>query len=261
LSEHEDDAVILRVLDFRERDRIVHLLTRTRGQKSGVLFGAKSPRSPYRALAEPFTQVRLHYSERASAEMIKIRQVDPIEIPVSLRRDYGRLLHASYLCELAWMSPVPESDAPELYAWLGQYLEALSDGSPPETLRWQAEWMLLEQLGVLPQWQECVECGTPVPTNVPGSAEVPIPEILHQVDAQAGGVRCPQCVLRHPGACFVSPGTVRLLQHNHSPLRAEEFPESLTRLQHRELLRVLQVLLRSNLGREPKSAPLLPRPK
>ena len=255
MSEHEDEALVLRVLDFRDRDCILHLLTRERGHKSGVLFGAKSPRSRNRAVAEPFVRARVHYSERHAHEMVKFRSLELISSQGTLRQNYARLLHASYLAELLLLLEIPEPDAPVLFQWLEQHWYALGAGKAPAEVKLQAEGRLLQQLGVLPDWQHCLECGRSVPTaDAPEPVEVP--DLLHQVDAAEGGVRCPRCVRRHPAVAVLSPGTLRWLQK-------KPFTDALppvTALQLRELHRALFLLLRAQLSREPKSHALLPLP-
>ncbi len=255
MSEHEDEAFVLRVLDFRDRDCIVHLLTRERGHKSGVLFGVKSQRSRNRAVAEPFVRARLHYSERQASEMVRFRNVELVSSHALLRRDYSRLLHASYLAELLLLCEIPEPDAPVLFQWFADLLEALEAGEAPARVKLQAEGQFLQLLGVLPDWEHCLECGKSVPA-VFSEEPLEVPEVLHQVDALEGGVRCPQCVRRHPEVAPLSPGTLRWLQQ-------VTFAEALlpvTALQLRELHRALFLLLRPQLSREPKSHALLPKP-
>ncbi|MGB0295354.1 MAG: DNA repair protein RecO, partial [bacterium] len=45
MNRHNEEGIILRPVDFRERDRILTFLTREQGKISGIVHGARSLKS------------------------------------------------------------------------------------------------------------------------------------------------------------------------------------------------------------------------
>lgn len=50
----ETDGIVLKTMDFKEKDCILTFLTKNAGKKAGVLYGGKSLRSGNAAKAELF---------------------------------------------------------------------------------------------------------------------------------------------------------------------------------------------------------------
>ena len=249
---HEEECLILKPLDFREKDRILTFLAATQGKHSGVLFGAKSIRSKNLGVSEPLVLARIQFSERLRSEMVRIHHAEVIRSHVGLRRDYQALLHACYCAELVLLSEIPPQDAPACFRILLEVIERLESGNPPEEAKLAFELNFLEMLGVLPDFACCGICARAVGK---ASGAQSIPEMLHQLDARLGGVRCPQCVTRHSDVSPLAPGTLRFVQARL------QHPDSHgvrpTKINLHELDRALFTYVRSHLGREPKSHALL----
>ena len=45
MNRHNEEGIVLRPVDFRERDRILTFLTREQGKVSGIVYGARSLKS------------------------------------------------------------------------------------------------------------------------------------------------------------------------------------------------------------------------
>jgi len=255
LPQHEEECLILKPLDFREKDRILTFLAATQGKCSGVLFGAKSLRSKSLGVSEPFVLARLQFSERPRSEMVRIHHAEVVRSHPGLRRDYQALLHASYCVELVLLAEFPPQDAPACFRMLLEVVERLEAGSPPEEAKLAFELNFLELLGVLPDFEHCGGCDREL-GRPSGAAVAPtVPASLHQLDARLGGVRCPQCVTRHSDVAPLAPGTLRFVQARlQQPDSGGVRP---TKINLRELDRALFTYLRSHLGREPKSHALL----
>jgi DNA repair protein RecO len=252
---HEEECLILKPLDFREKDRILTFLAATQGKHSGVLFGAKSIRSKNLGVSEPFVLARIQFSERLRSEMVRIHHAEVIRSHIGLRRNYQALLHASYCAELALLSEIPPQDAPVCFRILLEVIERLEAGSPPEEAKLVFELNFLKMLGVLPDFERCGVCDRTVGKASGASGGQTVPEMLHQLDARLGGVRCPQCVTRHSDVAPLAPGTLRFVQARVQLSGSNGVRP--TRSNLRELDRALFTYLRSHLGREPKSHALL----
>jgi DNA repair protein RecO len=59
----ETVGIVLKTMDFKEKDNILTFLTRDAGKKAGVLHGGKSIRSGNAAKAELFVINHFEYSE------------------------------------------------------------------------------------------------------------------------------------------------------------------------------------------------------
>jgi DNA repair protein RecO (recombination protein O) len=92
----ETDGIVLKTMDFKEKDSILTFLTRDAGKKAGVLHGGKSVRSGNAAKAELFVINHFEYSEKPSADLVRIRKCELLQSFPPLRKNYSKILHANY---------------------------------------------------------------------------------------------------------------------------------------------------------------------
>ncbi len=249
MSSFSEEALILRPVDYRERDRILTFLTQTYGKRSGIVHGAKSLKSASRAGSEPLILARVEFTERRQSEMVRVQHCESLEAFPAIRREYPRFLHASYFAELLLLAEIPPDDAQRCFDWLLNILRALQKhpADPAQKLRY--EWEFLEILGVQPDVRQCLISGQALPP------EVNVPEkTFYQLDARLGGVRSPQHTEPHNDASWLSAGSVALLR------QLAERPElslTPTLLNLRELHKAMLIYLRYHLGREPRSHALI----
>src|SRR5690606_1208088 len=95
----ESDALVLRVVDFGESDRIVALLTRDAGRLSAVARGARKSRRRFAGALQTGTLVRIGYREgRGDLAFLERAEVlDPFE---GTRQQLGRVALCSAVVEL-----------------------------------------------------------------------------------------------------------------------------------------------------------------
>jgi recombinational DNA repair protein (RecF pathway) len=91
----ETAGIVLKTMDFKEKDSILTFLTHDAGKKAGILHGGKSVRSGNAAKVELFVINHFEYSEKPSAEMVRIRKCELLESFPALRKNYAKFLHAS----------------------------------------------------------------------------------------------------------------------------------------------------------------------
>ena len=89
----ETDAIVLKTMDFKEKDSILTFLSRDAGKKAGVLHGGKSLRSGNAARAELFVINHFEYSERPSTDLVSIRKCELLESFPLLRKNYLKILN------------------------------------------------------------------------------------------------------------------------------------------------------------------------
>jgi len=115
----ETAGIVLKTMDFKERDSILTFLTHDAGKKAGILHGGKSVRSGNAAKVELFVINHFEYSEKPSAEMVRIRKCELLESFPALRKNYAKFLHASYFSELLLQCEIPVVESQEYFDFEG----------------------------------------------------------------------------------------------------------------------------------------------
>jgi len=173
-------AVILRTVDYGERDRVVTLFSRDRGKLSAFARGARSSRRRFGGTLEPFTLVAAELTERAG-DLWGLEDASVERGFGNVRGDLARIACASYAVELARELVRDAEPHEDLFDALVAYLALLDDGpARPWDLR-RFELDALRAAGLQPALETCARCGRP-------AGEGPCP-----FDPAQGGVLCPAC--------------------------------------------------------------------
>jgi len=193
---YRDEAIVLRTHKLGEADRVVSLLTRTRGRVRAVARGVRRTSSRIGARLEPFSHVDVQLYEGRSLDTVT--QVESIAgLGAQLAGDYARWTAGTAMLETAErLTPAEREPALQQYALLVAGLRALAAGEHEAGLILDS--YLLRSVAVAgwsPSFTDCAQCGTAGP---------------HRAFAVAsGGMVCPAC--RPAAAAAPSPATVALL--------------------------------------------------
>ncbi len=193
-------AVVLRTVDYGERDRVVTLFSRERGKLSAFARGARSSRRRFGGTLEPFTLVAAELTER-SGDLWGLDDAAVERGFGSVRGDLARIACASYAVELARELVRDAEPHEDLFDALVAYL-ALLDGGParPWDLR-RFELDALRAAGLQPALDRCARCGRPA-----GDGPCPF-------DPAQGGVLCPACAsTAGPGSRTMAVGVLEALR-------------------------------------------------
>ena len=211
------EAVVLRHADWGEADRILTLYTRERGKVRAIAKGARRIRSRKAGHLEPFTRVTLQLAK--GRDLLIVSQADTLDAYLPLGANLVKTGYASYVVEL--LDRFTYEDESENHAIFRLLTESLSRiASEADT--WLAmryyEVRLLDLLGFRPHLFECANCGEEIQ---------PVDQFF---SAGAGGVLCPKCAARLPGAWNVSKEALKYFRHfQRSPYsearRAHPVPE------------------------------------
>lgn len=191
---YRDEAVVLRTQKLGEADRIVTLLTRTRGRVRAVAKGVRRTKSRFGARLEPFAHVDVQLHEGRTLDVVT--QIETLHhYGADLVGDYSRWTTGQAILETAERL-TPEEHQPQVqqYLLLVGALRSLAGGEHAAELVLDA--FLLRSLSVAgwaPSFDACVRCGS----------EGPHP-FFH---VPSGGALCAQC--RIPGS--VSPSSESLV--------------------------------------------------
>lgn len=194
MSLYREQGVVLRTQKLGEADRIVTLLTLSRGIIRVVAKGVRKTTSKFGARLEPFMVADLQLYEGRTLDTITQASTLGAYGP-HISQDYDRYRAGSAMVETA--ERLSEGGpAPEQYRLLIGALRTLAQGSiAPELLRDGYLLRAMAAAGWAPGFQECVRCGTPGPHT--------------RVIVQLGGVVCAACAV--PGTPQLEPGSIVLL--------------------------------------------------
>lgn len=177
---YNTEAIIIRVRDFDEADKIAVLLTPHEGKVQAVAKGARRPRNRFAGATQLFT--RIQASLFHGRNMDTFSQIDIVDSFRFLREDLVRLAHAAYACELMDEMVREKQRVEAAYVLLLTTLHLLNEQAQPEPVLRAYELKLLSILGFRPSLEACASCGKP------------LAEGSHvRFAAGLGGVLCPDC--------------------------------------------------------------------
>lgn len=145
----EAEAIILRLTDYGEADRIVSLFTLEQGKVQGIARGAKRSRKRFAGALDPFAHLKLQL--QLGGSLATLLSADIVDIFPGIRGDLAKIGTAAYACELVERLTPDEEPNPRLFRLLYCYLQRL-DTAPlsPSDRRFFAV-NLLKILGYQPE--------------------------------------------------------------------------------------------------------------
>jgi len=178
-------GVVLRHANYRERDRMLTLLTPDHGRVDVLSRGCRKPKSPLMPGSEWFVHGEfVVFRNQGRLTLTSCALTDTF---YPLRLDPYRLTCATYLAQLAQAAAQPEQPAEGLYSLLlkGLYHLAYDAEEAPLTVVNLFLLLYAGELGYRPRLRHCVRCGKPLP-----------PEAGARLDIEAGGLCCAVCAQR-----------------------------------------------------------------
>ena len=150
------DAIVLSRFDLGEADRVLTLITPGIGKLKAIAKGIRKPTSRIGGSLEPFAELQVALARGRTFDVVT--QVSVGHAWLNLRDSLESAATAWYLAELADRSLEERHAAEPLYALLRRAYELLDAGmAPGRVARWY-EMHLLDELGVRPEVDRCVEC-------------------------------------------------------------------------------------------------------
>lgn len=199
MNQTENTAIVLRRVNYRDNDRMVTLLSPSRGRIDALIRNCRKPKSHNLNAAELFALG--DYMLVETGGRIIVTSVHLIETFYPLRADYDRLTCAVWLLSLAEAAAEPEQEQQELFMLLLHTLSRLAFSAQP----WKPllSGFLLHFSacqGFKPRLNHCVLCGRR-PEEPP-----------FFFDAEEGGLVCGDC-RRSRSQVPLSPEQLRWMRH------------------------------------------------
>jgi DNA repair protein RecO (recombination protein O) len=235
------DAIVLRTYNLAESDRIVLCLTRSSGLVRAVAKGARRMKSRFGAALEPFTLIKLTFSEKENRDLVTMSAAEILESHFDLSSNLESAEVLAYMGELvAEFAPPHETDE-RLFRMLTACVAALAQQSGRERVltRYFEIW-LLRLAGLFPDLRSCAVCGIllAAPANIAVDSEL--------------RPRCDNC---SPGnASLLSPKVLNIIQATHQ-LSPANFAENyrLSERQYAEIGDLTQRLITRAIERRPRT--------
>ena len=245
-TKYRTEAIVLRLLDYGETDRIVTFYTAGFGKLRGIAKGARRSRKRFANALEPFSCSQLLFSRRGPDSLALIEGSDVTCHFPAIRTDLEKTLTASCLIDLTDQFTREDKENEPLFRLLYDFLRLLEDGSVTESLLRFFELRLLKLSGYDPVLDHCLACKTPVRQ-----------EASYRFNAADGGLFCNICRPDSPDADPVSLGTIRTLTMGRE-LPVDRLGRLFLSVQSAdESRRLLGHFIRHLLGRELKSLHVL----
>jgi DNA repair protein RecO (recombination protein O) len=242
----QTDAIVLRVIDYGESDRIVTFCTADFGKIRGIAKGARRSRKRFVNALEPFSCSRIHFSRSRPESLALIEGCDSLSHFSAIRNDLEKTLAASYLIDLTDQFMPEDKKNEASFFLLRDFLQLVEGTAMTEALLRFFEIRLLRISGYDPVLDHCLGCKTPIGKQA-----------AYRFDSEKGGLTCNVCGSGNPDAIPVSLGTIRTLL-----LGREMQLDHLCRLllsdqSADESRRLLAHFIRHILGRELRSVHVL----
>jgi DNA repair protein RecO (recombination protein O) len=242
----QTEAIVLRVIDYGESDRIVTFCTLGFGKIRGIAKGARRSRKRFAGALEPFCCSLIRFTQRGPDSLALIEGCDIVSQFPGIRADLQKSLAASCLIDLTDQFTPDEKKSESTYALLSDFLRLLEKSDLTEGLLRFFEIRLLKISGYDPVLDHCLYCKTAVGKQA-----------VYRFDAAKGGLFCNGCGPANPEAIPVSLGTVRTLIMGRE-MEIDRLGRLLLSGQAaEESRRLLAHFIRHILGRELKSVHVL----
>ena len=234
-------AVVLKVSDLGESDKIVTLYSRQIGKVAGIAKGAKKSKKRFSNKLEAFSLLEILYNDRGNSGLVRIVEADLLSPFISLREKYDRYVGAALACELIyyWSKDYDaDSDIFNLLIWA---LQSIDNGKSSRVVQIFFQIKLYTLLGYQLHLSCCIKCGI--------AEKEGKPYVFHP---GRHGLLCRKCgpTVMSREMVSLSMSTIKLLQH------AQDLPmEKLERLRFndasiREALSLFRVYGQHLLQRE-----------
>ncbi|WP_163194345.1 DNA repair protein RecO [Clostridium thermarum] len=234
-------AVVLKVSDYGENDKIVWLFTDKLGKISAIAKGAKKSKSKLFSITLPFCFGE--YTVFRGKSMYVLSEGKTIESFQALLNDLDTLTYGSYICELVDISMVDEESNRDIFKTLVSSLYLLKSRAVDDEILLRAyELNVLNNTGYGINFETCGVCRKKI-------------EQCSYISLQQFGGVCDQCP-KTDGISISKPAFKVLKFLNNIPLE-KVYRLTVPQNIKRELKKTLQLFISNNYSRIPKSLQML----
>ncbi len=155
--QHEVHGLVVGVVEFGERDRLITLLSAEQGLLTARVNGARQLKNRYMATTQLFCYGRYILEERAGR--FTVQDVMLEETFYDLRAEIDRAALASYICEVVCYTGTEQPDTELLRLVLNTLYATANALYPNRRIKSVFELRMASILGFMPDVDSCAVCG------------------------------------------------------------------------------------------------------
>lgn len=158
MQREESRGLVLKSLDYKQRQRIITVLTEDRGLITLIVKGLNRTQGSLLLLTNPLSHGEFHYSVHRS-DLYTLRDATLIHPHLELRSQVAFLQTAGEICQGLLSSQLPGKPAPKLYQLTLSYLKQIPHHENLPSLSASFLLKILKHEGFVSQQRSCTECG------------------------------------------------------------------------------------------------------
>jgi DNA repair protein RecO (recombination protein O) len=197
-------AVVLKVGDLGEADKIVTFYSKQVGKLAGIAKGAKKSKKRFSNKLEIFSLLDILYDDRSRSGLVRIVEAELLIPYISLRQNYDRYVGAALTCELIYYWSRDYDADRNIFDLLIWTLQNIDKGKSSRIVLIFFQIKLYTLLGYKLHLSGCIKCGI--------AEQAGKPYVFHP---GRHGLLCRNCSpsLMSRETVSLSMNTIKLLQH------------------------------------------------
>jgi DNA repair protein RecO (recombination protein O) len=235
------DALVIRQADFSNTSRVVTFFTRECGKIAAIAKGAKRLKGPFDSALDLLAESRIVFLRKSSAldilteaKLVTRFRPNPANI--------GTFYAGCYIAELLAGLTEDNDPFPQLFDSAKRTLAELQESDDYQLPVLRFEIVMLREIGQLPVFDACINCGDEVDVRASYSFWV-----------SQGGILCPNCQRQQYAQHQMQAGTVAMMKRLSES--SDDFSSRVkpSAQQIREIRFTLTAAISGILGRKPKT--------
>ena len=152
-------AVVLKVGDLGEADKIVTFYSKQVGKLAGIAKGAKKSKKRFSNKLEIFSLLDILYDDRSRSGLVRIVEAELLIPYISLRQNYDRYVGAALACELIYYWSRDYDADRNIFDLLIWTLQNIDKGKSSRIVLIFFQIKLYTLLGYKLHLSGCIKCG------------------------------------------------------------------------------------------------------
>ncbi|MDR0392246.1 MAG: DNA repair protein RecO, partial [Planctomycetaceae bacterium] len=204
-----DEAIVIRSIDFSETSLIVTLFTKRFGKIEAIAKGGRRLKSPFESALDILTRINVTFIQKKNDALDILTESQLIRRFHVAQNNLHGLYAAYYVVELVNLFTERNLPNTRLYNYIAEKLYAFEKQDSINYHIAQFEFQLLYENGTQPTLSYCAECGTKI--------EIINQKQLIPFKQNAGGVICNKCTEQSKKSqqyyTLIKPETLKILKH------------------------------------------------
>jgi len=171
-------AFVLKVNPKGDTSAILHCFSKDFGKVILIAKGARSAKSPFRGLIEPFSLLNVHFNEKKDRPYQFLSQAEYLHPYTHLKRNPEAVLFGSIILEILYKEPEVEPNK-LLFDLIRQVFTAVETGASAQIAHWYFILRFLEIEGLSLNTELCSQCDAQMTRGY--------------FMPWQGNIRCPEC--------------------------------------------------------------------